>query len=56
MSWTLTASGHTADADAEAALIETLRTAVREAGASSARMSTQHNGGSIDLLADDGDV
>jgi hypothetical protein len=55
MTWTLTASGHCDDADAEAALIDALTgtTSTDAYGCTSAMLGTQHHG-RVDLLSDAG--
>lgn len=51
MTWSLNASGHAKDAEAEAELIDALRSGFAESGASSATITTQHHG-SVNLLSE----
>lgn len=54
MSWSLSASGHSPDQDAERSFLDRLRAALthEHAGASSATVYTQHHG-QVNLLTED---
>jgi hypothetical protein len=50
MSYSASISGHVDNKEQEAGVVETLRAAVKECGASYANISTSHHG-QVDLLA-----